>query len=544
VVQGTAAMGLTLSGPTSGAAHTPLTLRAQVVDALGRPTVVMTETQFLLSTDALRSSFAPASPLTLAAGVGQVDLTYQSGQTGAQTIRMLWMVPSGAPDAPGRTPGAWQMSIHRRSQEITYDAIPTQGVGRHTVTAQVQANSGLAVSLTSRTPLVCGVVGTRTISLLAEGACTLRAAQSGDDTWEAAAAVDISFAVRTPTITWERVSSTMLPAGASMSVALTVTPATMPWSAASDADWLTTTSSGTGSGTVHFTAQRNDGLTARTATLTVGGTTHVVSQAPARQLQMRVAEVRGRQVTLQWNYTGPETSGFILEGDVVSGGRLYQLPMGRNRMLTVDLGPGRYFARVRLAEDAQRQLVSNEVTLLVEQALAPSAPARLSAQTDGDRLSLQWMNTYEGGEPEALSMVVTGDVATGMSVPLGNHAEFAGVPGGRYTLQLRAHNASGSSPLSDPVTVTVPGTCAVPNAPEWVAAGVSGQVVTLRWEPASTGPGASSYVVTAEGLGSFPVGAMRSISGMLGPGTYRVTVQASSGCGISAPSPVQIIVVP
>ena len=544
VVQSTAAAGITLSGPSTGAAHAPLTLVAQVVDALGRPTVVTSDTQFLLSTDAVRGSFAPASPMTIARGMGRAELIYQSGQTGTQTVRMLWMVPSGAPDTPGRAPGALQLSIHKGDQRITFTPIPTQGLGSHTVTVDVQATSGMAVLLTSQTGAVCQVAG-RAVSLLAEGVCTLRATQAGDDTWDPATPVDASFAVRTPTIEWERSRSTMLPAGAPMSVGLTVVPATMPWTAASDAAWLSTTSGGTGSGSVQFSAQPNTGFTTRTATVMVGGTAHTVSQAPTRQLRLRVAEVRGRIVTLQWTYEGPEPTGFVLEGDVVPGGRTFVVPMGRSQLFTVEVGPGRYYARVRLEEDTQRALLSNEVTVLVGQPLAPSAPANLVALPDGDRLSLNWLNTYEGGEPASLSLVVSGSVATTIPMALDQHADFSGVPSGQYTLQLRADNASGVSTLSAPVTVSVPDACAVPNAPEWVSAGVAtGGVVSLRWGPASSGPAASAYVVNAEGLGVFPMGSARSVSGTLGPGTYRVTVQALSRCGTSAPSLVQTIVVP
>ena len=58
------------------------------------------------------------------------------------------------------------------------------------------------------------------------------------------------------------------------------------------------------------------------------------------------------------------------------------------------------------------------LTEVLAPVLGMACAATAGAQTDGDRLSLQWMNTYEGGEPEALSMVVTGDAVTGMSMPL------------------------------------------------------------------------------------------------------------------------------
>ncbi|MGE5737858.1 MAG: choice-of-anchor D domain-containing protein, partial [Betaproteobacteria bacterium] len=63
------------------------------------------------------------------------------------------------------------------------------------------------------------------------------------------------------------------------SVALTTTSA-CPWTASSSASWLTVTSvtSGTGSATVSYAVAANTG-TARSANLTIGGRTFLVSQA-------------------------------------------------------------------------------------------------------------------------------------------------------------------------------------------------------------------------------------------------------------------------
>lgn len=51
------------------------------------------------------------------------------------------------------------------------------------------------------------------------------------------------------------------------------------WSAVSNAGWITTSSSGTGNGTVNYTVAANSGTSQRTGTITVNGRTHTVTQS-------------------------------------------------------------------------------------------------------------------------------------------------------------------------------------------------------------------------------------------------------------------------
>jgi hypothetical protein len=84
----------------------------------------------------------------------------------------------------------------------------------------------------------------------------------------------------------------------------------------------------------------------------------------------------------------------------------------------------------------------------------------------------------------------------------------------------------------------------VPQVPTWLTHSVVNRLVTVSWAAPASGAAPVDYLVTAEGVGTFPTGGARSISGMLLPGTYRVWVQATSACGTSAPSAIQTIVVP
>ena len=71
-------------------------------------------------------------------------------------------------------------------------------------------------------------------------------------------------------------------AGGTGTIAVTASAATCAWTATANAVWLTVTggASGTGTGTVAFTAAANTGA-ARTGTLTIGAQTFTVSQAAA-----------------------------------------------------------------------------------------------------------------------------------------------------------------------------------------------------------------------------------------------------------------------
>jgi hypothetical protein len=80
--------------------------------------------------------------------------------------------------------------------------------------------------------------------------------------------------------------TTQTPSGAYGTIAVTTAPG-CSWTAISSAAWLTVTSgaSGSGNGTVAFTAAQNTRATARTATITIGNRTLTVTEGPASSTQ-------------------------------------------------------------------------------------------------------------------------------------------------------------------------------------------------------------------------------------------------------------------
>jgi hypothetical protein len=257
----------------------------------------------------------------------------------------------------------------------------------------------------------------------------------------------------------------------------------------------------------------------------------------------------GNTVTL--GFTAPTDSitptGYVLEGGVAPGQVLASIATGSTATIFTFTAPtGAFYIRVHSVAGSQKSVASNEIQIFVNTPAPPSAPANLLALVNGSALNLEWLNTAAGGTPTHLILDVTGSVTTSLSLPVSEGAAFLSVPAGLYTLSLRAANASGTSPSSNSVTVTVPSACSgTPLTPANFTLAKSGNVITASWGLPATGPAPTGYTVMVTGTftGAFPVSS-RSISGAVGPGTYTLSVVATNPCGASAPTATQAITVP
>lgn len=102
--------------------------------------------------------------------------------------------------APGVTTVSFNITQPTNTQTITFAAIPDKGLAGSPFTLSASASSGLPVSFASSTTSVCTVSGS-SVTLLAQGTCTITASQSGSATYQAAASVTRSFqVVNAPTI--------------------------------------------------------------------------------------------------------------------------------------------------------------------------------------------------------------------------------------------------------------------------------------------------------------------------------------------------------
>lgn len=276
----------------------------------------------------------------------------------------------------------------------------------------------------------------------------------------------------------------------------------------------------------------------------------VVPPPPDAPSALAVASISGNAVTLRWAppAAGSTPSGYVLEGGISPGEVLASIPTGsRSPSFTVTAPAGAYYVRIRATGLGGPSPASSEIRIFVNMPTPPSAPADLLGLVNGSSIALAWRNTFDGGAPASVLLDVSG--ALSLSLPLGLTDAFAfnGVPPGTYTFRVRGMNAGGTSGASSsPVTLTFPGACSgVPQAPANFVAYRDGRTIGVFWDPPAAGAAPTSYLLTVTGAfnGSVPTMA-RQLRGMVGSGTYVLTVAASNACGTGPATSSRTISVP
>jgi hypothetical protein len=264
---------------------------------------------------------------------------------------------------------------------------------------------------------------------------------------------------------------------------------------------------------------------------------------------LHVASMVGNLVTLRWTPAnlGSPATGWVVEGGIAPGSVLASLPTGTTAPIFTFAAPtGSFFVRVHQVSGGAKSPASNEIPLHVNVPVPPSAPEGLLATVSGTALNLAWRNTFAGGPSTSLLLDVTGSLTATLPIAATNQLSFPTVPGGTYTLALRARNAGGISGPSNPVTITVPGACTgAPLPPENFLFYKVGNVVTAVWDPASSGGAPAGYVINVSGTFNLSLStAQRGISSPVPPGTYTMSVLATNPCGASEPTDPQTVTVP
>lgn len=271
--------------------------------------------------------------------------------------------------------------------------------------------------------------------------------------------------------------------------------------------------------------------------------------APDAPTGLYVADVTDRDVTLRWSppAAGATPTGYVVEGGVSPGQVLGSIASDTSAPIVRFTAPvGSFYVRVHALNGTARSTASNEVLLRVGGAAAPSAPDGLVAAVVGDTVALAWRTTASGGAPTGLVLDVAGSTAASLPLGIATSAQFPGVPAGTYDLSLRAENASGSSAASNAVRVVVPTACSgAPSTPVNFLAYRVGSTLSVTWDPAPTGVAPTSYVLTVTGAAalSIPTSA-RTLSGVVGAGSYTLSVSAVNACGTSPATATQTVVVP
>jgi hypothetical protein len=262
-----------------------------------------------------------------------------------------------------------------------------------------------------------------------------------------------------------------------------------------------------------------------------------------------VDAVVGQLVTVRFTAPalGPAPIGYLLKGGLLPGQVLATLLTGSTAPIFTFTAPiGSFYIRVHTLTNAGESEASNEVPLYVGVPVPPSPPTTLTGLVDGSSVTLAWKHTFAGGPASNIILDVTGAITTSLPLGLVEQVTVPAAPGGTYTLRVRAANAGGPSLPSNAVTLAVPQAClGAPDIPEHFLAYRIGNTLFVVWDPPESGPAPTQYVINVTGslVGTFST-TERNANGMVGPGTYGLSVSARNPCASSPPTPEQLVTIP
>jgi hypothetical protein len=215
---GQCALQATQAGNSQYAAATPVN-RAFLV----KPAVKLTQT---ITFAPLPDKWIGAGPFTVTATASSgLPVTFKSVSAAICSVsgNVVTMLSAGSCGIKASQDGnsTWQAAspvtrgflVSLRKQTIVFPAI-TQNFSPTPVLIPVSSNSGLHVTLTSKTRQICTVVGdTHNIKTVAPGTCTLTATQDGDAEYQPATPVTQSFVIgkATPVITFGPIPNQTIP---------------------------------------------------------------------------------------------------------------------------------------------------------------------------------------------------------------------------------------------------------------------------------------------------------------------------------------------
>lgn len=340
------------------------------------------------------------------------------------------------------------------------------------------------------------------------------------------------------------------PAAATSGVLLTASVVDVPWTASSNAGWLTVPASGLGSGAVPVGVAANPFPFPRTGAVVIAGTVVTFEQQPSGPpgLPGRLtAAADGHVVTFAWSPVPFDNAhSYRLDAGLSPGAAQFvtfppRIP-GSYQLFGVPAG--RYFARLRGINDYGTGLPTEDVELVVTsngQSL-PAAPQNFVADLRNGVLRAQWQPSGVPGEAVDGYVLEAGASSgrTDIRLPMGFAQSFTvgSVPPGAYVLRVRAVNAAGDGEPSTEVLL-VAGTGQAPaGAPGNLVATVTGSTVTLRWDVPVSGGAPSAYRLEVGAVRGATMAAVDTQSPAttvtfpgVPPGSYFVRVRGVNAVG-------------
>ncbi len=436
------------------------------------------------------------------------------------------------------------VTIGKGTQTITFGAQSGQTFalgGTFAINPAATASSGLTVTYSSTTPLVC-TVSTGTVTTVAAGTCTIAADQTGDGNWNAATQVaqSVTIGKGTQTITFGTQSGKTFASGGTFAINPAATASSgLAVAYSSSTPLVCTVSNGTvtmvAAGTCTIAADQTGDANWNAATqvtqgITIGKGTQTITFGaqggqtftPGGTFAISPVATSSSGLTVVYSSTTPLVC-------TVSNGTVTMVTAGTCTIAADQVGDANWNAAAQVTQNVAIGKAAQTITF-----------------------NAQGNQTYSSGGTFTITplatassnLVVTYSSLTA-SVCTVSNSTVAMVAAGTCTLaanQAGDANWNAAMQVTQNVVVgaTIPG---APTAAQATPAG-SGQVTVTWVAPADMGGGITSYTVSAQPGGQTctptpPTASTCTFSGLTNGQTYTFTVQATNGAGTgpaSAPS--------
>ena len=562
---------LAVQGRSSGAGAATITLAAAASTGPARTGTALVAGQRVSVTQAGGCTFTispESATVPSAGGSGKVSVTTSAGCAWTAASSASWLTISAGANGSG-------------SGEVQYTAAATTGPGRSATltiggrTFTLNQGEGCAYTLSPASATVDDSGGQGTFTVQSSAGCawtaaaqvpwlTITSGASGSGTGQvrftaaansgpsrsgAITAGGQTFTVQQGNGCSYAISPTSqsVPAGGGNGTVSVTAGSGCSWSATSNAGWLSITSggSGTGNGSVAFTAAANAGPQ-RSGTLTIGGRTFTVSQAEGctYSINPEQASVGGAGGNVAVSVTSPggcgwtasSTTGWIriTSGSSGSGNGTVQVSVDPNtgaaRSATISIA-GRSFAVTQSSGCSYAINPSAQNAPAAGGALAPVSVTAGDSCAWTASSAVPWLTVTSGasgtgnGTVQIEAQANTGGPRTGTATIAGQTFTVSQAGGCSYAIAPTSQNApSGGGPLA-PVSVTTDASCA------WTAASA---VPWLTVTSGASGTGSGSVQIEAQANTGAPRSGSVTIAGQpftvnqAGGCTYAINPTASS----------------
>jgi trimeric autotransporter adhesin len=223
--------------------------------------------------------------------------------------------------------------------------------------------------------------------------------------------------------------------------------------------------------------------------------------------------------------------------EVLRDDRVIATTTGLSYIDTAGTVPANYWVRA-IDNGGNRSATSTRVSVLAPDTVAPTAS--ITSPADGTTAYGPLTVTATASDDQAVASVdllVDGAVvASSTTAPYSFNWSATTV--GSHSLQVVAHDTSGNTGSSAPVTVTVPADTTAPTAPGSPAStGVTTTAATVNWAAASDDRGVTGYQILRDGVQVGQSTALNWTDTGLTPGaTYSYTIQAVDAAGNVGPA--------